>query len=625
MKPQPSYQPTLYSFLSKLLIGVSMLVALVAHAATGDYEVEWESKFNLPPQDVSGWSILQPSSDSRIMYVSNAGNDSTAQIYTKSDSAIGSDVFNPKGDVKAFSSFAAAMSNARQGYPDYVLLRRGDSWSTSGITPKAGRSVKERSVLGYYGAAIERPTIKTGNNAGINITDNSNNSAVVGIRFVAQKRNPNSSEFVGFANVQSVRGLDIYVSSSDHVNGILIEDCWLDWFEENAIQTNGNGTDLVLRRNLITNHYSTESHSQGLYLNAAELFLDENIFDHNGWYQIGDDAGSNKSVGGATKFNHNTYFAFARNIVMRGNFFLRASSMGNKFTANPSGGTNTIEAWNILMDNNFYAHGELGIGIGGNKDNGDGPRFKNIHIVNNVLTEIGHGRPTDRNIGWGVAMDDWDGGVFTKNLFTHIGNTDTVVNVYAWSAGGHSTGVSYTDNIAYDINGKEDREFVKFENGATHKNVVISGNHIQATEGSLTTLMEYALDPPGVIPENNFLWSPKDQSRWVTPNSGFITLDQYRADSGDYTSVATKLDYVDPERTIATYMKSMGKTGALQSLIDELTKQSKMNWRPQYTAKALNTYMRNGYCVVGNECVDVVVNEPVSPPKPPTNITVTTP
>ena len=125
--------------------------------------VPWEDQFNLYAQDERGWSILTPSADSRIMYVSSSeGNDATGAIYAPSDAEVGADPFNPAGMVQPFGTVAAALDQAREGYPDWVLLKRGDEWETStAFDMRTGRSIDERSVLAYYGTAVARPLIRT--------------------------------------------------------------------------------------------------------------------------------------------------------------------------------------------------------------------------------------------------------------------------------------------------------------------------------------------------------------------------------------------------------------------------------------------------------------------------------
>jgi hypothetical protein len=48
-------------------------------------------------------------------------------------------------------------------------------------------------------------------------------------------------------------------------------------------------------------------------------------------------------------------------------------------------------------------------------------------------------------------------------------------------------------------------------------------------------------------------------------------------------------------RTISTYISSLGGSGGLSTFLSEARKQSKDTWKPQYTANAVNEYIRAGY------------------------------
>jgi hypothetical protein len=71
--------------------------------------------------------------------------------------------------------------------------------------------------------------------------------------------------------------------------------------------------------------------------------------------------------------------------------------------------------------------------------------------------------------------------------------------------------------------------------------------------------------------------------------SGFV------AAVGDTTSTFGAVSYPDPNRTIATYHASIGGAPSYDAFIAETRNQSKSNWRVQYTADAVNTYIRSGF------------------------------
>ncbi len=552
----------------------------------------WEAEFTQPQQDANGWSILTPSADSRLIYVSSSGNDNTARTYLPSDTEIGSDPFNPVGSILPYATITAALAQMRNNYPDYVLLNRGDTWEASAtIFPKAGRSVAERSVLGYYGSNVARPVVKF---YGVDLS-RASYSAVIGIQFVASQRNPASPDFTGFnTSVSGLNALGGYNNSV--VGGLLVEDCWFDWFSGNVLQSPESGggpvlADVIVRRNIFTNNYSSNSHSQGLYSSRASILLEENIFDHNGWYQQG--LNNVQTDGMATMFNHNTYFAETRDTIFRKNLFLRAASIGSKFTSNTPSGVNQIKTWNLQVDNNLYLEGEIGISLGGNDDQNNGPRWRNIYVTNNVMMHIGRTQPTSRTLGWGLDVQDWQGGLVQDNIFTAWGDS-VVNNTFALHSVGDTSSVEYSYNIFYNIVGGNPQ--IAFLNPGTQTGVRFFGNEIQITG----TIMLNDLTEQGIF-HDNYYSSTLDQSRWfaVTGNSR-VSLADYRTSTGDTTSIANTRTYVDPNRTIETYLAGQGFATNMDSFAAELVQQSKFNWRPALTVDAINNYIRAGFCISGN-------------------------
>ena len=77
--------------------------------------------------------------------------------------------------------------------------------------------------------------------------------------------------------------------------------CKFSFYTENISFDIGPIQYVALRRNVIADAYSTNSHSQGIYADhVRRMLLEENVIDHNGW---------NESVNfaSATIFNHNIY------------------------------------------------------------------------------------------------------------------------------------------------------------------------------------------------------------------------------------------------------------------------------------------------------------------------------
>jgi len=498
------------------------------------------TKFQYPERDIDGWTILTPSNDSRLIYVSSSdGDDAQGQIYSTEDVL---DPVNPVG-VHAFKSIVKAMRLLRDGYPDWLLLKKGDEWvinysvEVKGI---GGRSMNEPRVFTAYGEKEKRPVIKTGVKKGFKAFGGQSFISIVGLKFYAHTRNPESKEFVGWGNTGNSSGFISLTSTGRESKSILIEDSVFDFYASNIVVTGkGKSTNMVVRRNQILNAYSEKGHGQGLFITTASLLLEENLLDHNGWYQQQYIGRNSKLEGQATMFNHNAYLPKLRDSIISNNIITRASSQGLKFTANPDKvlATNTIEGSNIVIEDNLIIEGEVGIGIGGNTDFGDGPRWKGINILNNVLLNIGGAMPTARNLAFNITTDDWDGGSIIGNYILFNDNSN-ITNVIGISVSGASREVVINSNVMYGLHAFDENKIMYLKNNEGLKDLTVYGN---------------------------------------------------------YTDNSYNSDFTHFRKDIRSYMQELGEEASLDAFILGVKQQSKSAWDPNYTTDVVNMYLKSQF------------------------------
>jgi hypothetical protein len=515
-----------------------------------------------------GWTVFEPDTDTRIIYVSSSdGNDS----------------YNGLSPAQPKKSIDSAFSLTRTDYADWILLKRGDTWNGN-LPVRNGRSGSAPFLVSSYGASTVRPLLKTGSAGGINVCCKDYHFiAVLGISFYAHTRDINSAEFT---SQDGGTGFNFYVGDTYTGEGVLIEDCQFRFYKNNVVQGPGTIRNIVIRRNLILDDYSHDSHSQGMYTKNVSLLLEENIFDHNGWFKQQIDAGSEKDSGQATMYNHNTYFCNSLGVTFRGNMFLRPSSMGNKWTANDG----IASARDITIDNNLYVDGEIGIGIGGN-ETVPPHRFKNVTISNNVILDIGLSRPTNRTLGWCLDINDWDIGTVSRNLFLHQQSPD-VRNVYAIHLDGETRDVTIQDNIVYGI--RTNSELLILTDGATKENISVKDNQFQCPDEQ-TTLVESNGSLSNYTFTNNSYFSGRAANEWFRVGGTRTDFAGWVSASNETGASAQEAAYPDPNRHITTFQAHLGKTATIQAFIDEVRKQSKFNWRREYTADSVNTWIREGF------------------------------
>lgn len=285
---------------------------------THNSDASIRATFNFGTQDAEGYTVFTPSSDTRLLYVDpTLGSDSTQgptgnnTDYYLGSSPPGGDWENP-GSINAFSTVAAAMSALRDGFPDWILLKRGETYSISSsldFTNLAGRSASERMMVIAYG---------TGNRPHLNPTaiDGSSRKVihfwvqpylgVSGIQIYPTYRDPDHGDFAGWGNTAGTSAIGIYTGGGPDPSykGYIIEDCDIN-FSAGGVSLTGSGgiTDCIIRRNVIRNTYSEESTAQGISagdLGTWEVYIGDNVLDHCGWVKQNIDQTETATSGNTT-------------------------------------------------------------------------------------------------------------------------------------------------------------------------------------------------------------------------------------------------------------------------------------------------------------------------------------
>lgn len=293
--------------------------------------------------DADGWTLLEPGLDSKIIYVSDSEGE---------DAHDGLSPLSPKKTIEAGALLM------RDGYPDHLLLKRGDTWIMGeGLGAfYSGRSAAEPMVVSWYGEQGDRPLIKT-ERPFVWIQDlKRSNLAFVGLELYAYKHDPNSPDY---ESESGVSGISMIAASGENM---LIEDCKFSYVQMGAYTT-GRGMDgelknLNFRRNICLHSWAGESYIihelrtrvQGMYISGVDgILIEENLFDHNGWDEQIEGAG-------ATMFNHNIYMSAANpncdKIMVRGNILARASAHGLQLR---SGG---------LVVDNLFVQNAINLNVG---------------------------------------------------------------------------------------------------------------------------------------------------------------------------------------------------------------------------------------------------------------------
>ena len=398
----------------------------------------FQNTFAQLPIDENGWTIINPSADSKIVYVS---------------SSAGSDANNGTSAEAPVATIEKAITLVRDGYPDHILLKRGDTWiAQEGLGSfYSGRSASEPMVVGYYGKQGDRPLIKIEKTFFHAIDIERSHIAIIGIELYAYKHDPNSPEY------ESERGVCAIEILSAKGKNILIEDCKFNYLQLAAFTTKrreiGMLENIRLRRNITVQSWAGDSYRmherrtriQGLFVaGVSGILIEENLFDHNGWNQQVEGAG-------ACMYNHNIYMAAdnpnPEKIIIRNNTFARGAAHGLQVR---SGG---------YVENNLFVGNAINLNVGYHKD----PPMKGAfsEVRNNVFQEVrlmdslNTDYPRTASIrGIGEITIP---AIIENNIFSNcINEAQFAIDDYddKWGFGGE---VILKDNVAYKWTNKNDK------------------------------------------------------------------------------------------------------------------------------------------------------------------------
>src|ERR1700704_6951306 len=436
--------------------------------------------------DTNGWTVFTPSADTHKVYVSNS---------------IGSDANDGLSESTPVKTLAMGLSLIRDGSPDWLLLKAGDTWTGEALdSVPSGRSAAEPMLISSWGSGA-RPVVEPNpnvNGAGILSVGGPGHGgdflAVVGIEFYNYTDDPANPSFDP-TNHHIVGAVFL-----NPVTSVLIEDCKFSFFSDNIDVTPLNPTPdstVTIRRNVIVDSYSIDSHSQGILIDSvAYPVIQENVLDHNGW---------NVSVAGAdpTPFNQAIYIT-AHNgpAIVTGNIIANASANGLQAR---SGG---------FVDDNLFVHNPVAGFVASTPSS----------VTDNVILE-GINNANIAN-SWGFFVNGGaSGSVVQNNIAAH---SISVPPSFAFDIESGDSGVTLTNNIVYSW--------------GSSRQILDNGS------GDITT-----------------------------PNAIDLT------------------GYPDPNRSVGSYNSTLGGTATLEAFLSEARLQSKDNWHLQYTADAVNDYIRAGF------------------------------
>ena len=495
----------------------------------------------------AGWTVLNPSQDTIRIHVSTSGNDAND----------GRTEQTPK------RTLAAGYAALRTGYPDWMLLKRGDSWVGETLNwNKSGRSAAEPMVMGAYGDGA-RPRIR--HNQGTNAIGHYNVTPVVShVWFMSLDIEPSS-----YDGSRGTTGFLLLGPCRD----ILMEDVRLRGNSDNLVVQGlgGRHDNFRMRRcQVLDSHNNGFAHSQGgFFSNTDNLLIEECLFDMNGWQE-------GVSYANATMFNHNIYIQYdCGPAIVRRCILANASAHG---TMMRSGG---------ICEDNLILRNPLGIVMGHLENLNTANIF--VSVRNNVLLD---GRNISSSLprGIGIQIVGTRDSIVEGNLIAHqvSGGLHWAILVDAASSRA-STNLRIANNTAYSWGSSVFVTDANYVSGMT-----IESNTFQEMDGQPVT---QATRPFTHISRNNRYFSTRAPNEWVqTNNLGFISLATWMSNVNDTTSQAVQVQMSAPNRDAAAYNQAvLGSNTGLNGFLQSARSVRKGTWRSELTAPAVNAWVRAGY------------------------------
>lgn len=546
-----------------------------------------------PPSTTFEWTQLLPSADTRRSYVSASGDDAN-------DCA---------SEAKPCRTIQRGLSRLRDGYPDWLLLKRGDVWYESITGPDtswsmSGRSAGEPMVITAYGESGPRPLLKTGYNIGFwRFLDNDvHDVALVGIHFKAHTRDPYSSEYEG--NGSNSVNAGFRWTGGGNVKNVLVEGCKFEFYGSNIVMHPGNGAPMFenvkIRGNVAYSAWYSGTYSQGLFVDRIRgLLIEGNLFDRNGGL-IGYEGDPNGIVPSDVSeenvavswFDHQAYInSFNEDVVVANNIF--------------TGGDGCQMRAGGLAANNLFvrAVNSLDVGVASSPT----PGGVSGQVVYNVFLEgvdfpKNPSIPTYRANGIQVANISAEGGLqIEHNIFANDSSEEAygrAVRLNGTNCGDNGEScavrnVSFRQNVIYNWRGG----FQTYGNtGSEVDDVRVEENFIQNPADDRAFLLHLE----GGLGTDSFAFSGNTYfrgggARWITVGQDEIDFATWVDRASESNAKSEAPNFPDASRTLGQYNALQGGEATHEDFMRRAREQSPYSWDPNLEAAAVNRWFREGF------------------------------
>lgn len=547
------------------------------------------------------WTEFNTSADTQIIYVSTSDGDDSNDCLS---------------EAAPCRTMVHGETLLRDGFPDWLLLKRGDEWDqpfSDGWNiswTKSGRSADEPMLVSNYGTG-PRPLIKAGQEHGFHrFRDNDvRHVAVVGLHFKAHTRDPYSAEYVSRDQIEFQSGFRW--TGGGNVEDILIENCKVEFFGSNfAMHPSGSAPpfrNIRVRGNVFYSAWTgnTGNYSQGIYVDRVDgLLIEGNLFDRNGGL-LGFTNDPNTIVPpgltetdvAVTWYNHQAYIQSGnRNVTVINNIFANGDGMQLR----PGG----------YAEENLFTRCINSLTVGSATEPVSGGVYG--WAINNVFLEGTDFAPQSATPGVRAHaillanINAQNGFVVEGNVFSTDMSEDrygTAVGTNGQDCGSGSNypcpahNVSIVGNIVYNWRGG-----FRFSGavGAEVGDISVTGNLLQNPLDDAARLLDLGDGFDGA--EFSFsgnVYHRGGNEQWFRVAGDMYDLAGWIGISAEAGAEATAMQFTDPDRTLAAYNAAQGGDATHEAFMARAREQCKNNWDPAYEAINVNAWFREGLTASG--------------------------
>lgn len=456
-----------------------------------------------------------------------------------------------------------ATERLRSGKPDWILLKRGDTWAETLGLYKTGDS-NNTIVITTYGTGV-RPLVRTIYGAYGSSGTNMSHMLIIGLKVYG------NTEIHGFYH--DLRFEDCFFSCVD------------DGFTHVSLNIDSFGAtggyrpyNMYLYRCIIADSVGDiafpSTVSQGLFYAGVDGWtIEECIYDNNAIYAanifsrhvyIHENCGYGTfigNLGGRGRGDGEFQIRPGGTIINNLNLEPSVGILCGKPTDTPAAAINIIADNVVLYSKDVSAESPVGWGYD--------LQARTMIIKNNIAA---FGTSSTASLD-GMVISDCVSGVIMRNV------------VYNWNKA---------------VNPSEEANGIRFYNYPATGSVIFAYNDIQQTTNGFVVVHPENVSPfPNLHFYNNHYYTTNTVLAPFHPNlsyNSWVTL------AGDSGSLFGSRSYRDSARDLISYMNHFGITGdvstprnAVSSFMQLARTQTKENWNDLYTANSVNSYIREGF------------------------------